>query len=174
MLNHDRISVGDIDGLCKHSKKTVATGPSTPMLIWQARARAIAMASGLDTGAAMVWTNAQGLGDFAFATKRAGASPLLDGGVSARMWESTSTVGGYSLPTPAYGTASTAEAGAFTLNGDNIVASILAWHPHGVWIANGARYGFSLMSDGAVRRQEDTTPPFDVGEAKKITEWLAK
>ena len=33
MLNHDRIAVGDIDGLCKHSKKTVATGPSTPMLI---------------------------------------------------------------------------------------------------------------------------------------------
>ena len=175
MLNHDRIAVGDIDGLCKHSKKTVATGPSTPMLIWQARARASAMASGFGTGAATVWTNAQELGEFVnpFAAKRAGASPLWDGGVSARMWESTSTVGGYSLHTPAYGTASKVDAGAFTLNGDNI-ARILAWHPHGAWIADGARYGFSLMSDGAVRRQEDTNPPFDVGEAKQITEWMAK
>jgi hypothetical protein len=31
MLSHDRIAAGDIDGLCKHSKKTVATGPTTPM-----------------------------------------------------------------------------------------------------------------------------------------------
>jgi hypothetical protein len=64
------------------------------------------MASGLDTGAASAWTSVQELGDFAnsLATKRAGASPLWDGGVSARIWESTSTVGGYySLHIPAYG-----------------------------------------------------------------------
>jgi hypothetical protein len=175
MLNHDRVAVGDVDDECRRSKKTVFTAPSTPMLIWQARTRASAMAEGRDAGSDTVWRSAQQLGGFVipFAVKRAGASPLWDGAVSARMWASTSTVGGYSLHTPAFGAASAVDAGAFKLNGDNI-ARILAWHPQGAWIADGARYGFSLLSDGAVRRQQDANPPFETDEAEQITEWMAK
>lgn len=175
MLNHDRIVVGDVDGECKHSKKTVSTAPSVPMLIWQARVRAEELVLDDTTSADVVGRAARALGTFVnpFAAQRAGASPLWDGGVSARMWESTSAAGGYSLHTPAFGVGSAVNKSAFGLNGDNI-ARILAWHPQGAWIADGARYGFSLLSDGAVRRQEDGNPDFTAGEAQQVTEWMAK
>jgi hypothetical protein len=175
MLNHERMAVGDVDGECKKSKKTVSTAPSVPMMIWQARLQTGAMVVDGTASEGVVWEKAQELEACVnpFARKRAGASPLWDGGVSARMWESTSTVGGYSLHTPAFGDASVVDGVAFKLNGDNI-ARILAWHPQGAWIADGARYGFSLLSDGAVRRQEEANPHFDVGEAKQVTEWMAK
>jgi hypothetical protein len=115
MLNHDRVAVGNVDDECRRSKKAVFTAPSIPMLIWQARTRASAMAEGRDAGSATVWRtrSAQQSGGFVnpFAVKRVRASPLWDGAVSARMWASTSTVGGYSLHTPAFGTASTEYSG---------------------------------------------------------------
>jgi hypothetical protein len=43
MLNQDRMVVGDVDGTCRGSRKTVLTAPSVPMLIWQARTRAEVM-----------------------------------------------------------------------------------------------------------------------------------
>ena len=175
MLNQDRMVAEADGGECRGSKKTVSTAPSVPMLIWHARAQAGAMVAGDAASEEAAWRKAQTLGGFVnpFARERAGASPLWDCAVSSRMWESTSAVGGYSLHTPAFGEASVVDAEAFKLNGDNI-AKILAWHPQGAWIADGARYGFSLLSDGAVRRQEDTNPPFDVGEAQQVTEWMAK
>ena len=54
MLNHDRVAVGNVDDECRRSKKAVFTAPSIPMLIWQARTRASAMAEGRDAGSATV------------------------------------------------------------------------------------------------------------------------
>ena len=67
------------------------------------------------------------------------------------------------------------DAGAFKLNRDNI-ASILAWDSQGAWIVDEARYRFSVLSDGAVRRQhwQDANPPCETDEAEQITEWMAK
>ena len=175
MLSHDRMAQGGVDNKCLQSKNTVSTAPSVPMLIWQARERTSAMMESGVTSVSAVWQRALALGDFVnpFATIRAGASPLWDGGVSSRMWESTGSTDEYSIHTPMFGSASIVDRGAFKLDPDYI-AKVLAWHPHGPWIADGARYGFSLMSDGAVRRQEEANPPFTEGEAQQVTDWMAK
>ena len=105
-------------------------------VIWQARERAAAMVTSDSISVEAAWSQTSLLGAFVnlFAFKRARVSPLWYGGVSTRMWESTSSAGSYSS----------------------------VRHPHGPWIADGARYGFSLLSDGSVRRQAEAT------------EWMAK
>jgi hypothetical protein len=89
------------------------------------------------------------------------------------LWEATSEGCNYSVHTPAFGAAGVVDRAAFKLEGDAI-AETLAWHPQGAFIADGARYGFSLMSDGAVRRQEETNMHFEPEEARQVTEWMAK
>ena len=174
ILSHDRAWKSGGGAGCKHSSKTTSITPSVPMLVWDARARVSAMEADDATleevrGFVIEKRNLM----LPFANRRAGASPLWDGGVSHPEWESSSSLEKYSLHTPAFAAASIVDGEAFTLNADNI-ERILHWHPQGAWIADGARYGFGILSDGAVRRQEGKNPDVTVDEARQVTEWIEK
>jgi hypothetical protein len=79
----------------------------------------------------------------------------------------------FSLHTPVFADASAVNSDSFKLDAEAI-ARILHWHPHAALVANGARFGFSLMSDGAVRRQEWPNPRVTADEAAQVTAWIEK
>ena len=174
MLSHERALFVGGNEQCKQSAKTRFITPATPMLVWDARVRARAVA----TDARMLedvqrYSMKMTKVTMPFADCRAGATPLWDGGVSHPEWESTSASSRYSVHTPAFAEVSAVDRTAFKLNADNI-QRILAWHPHGMWIADGARHGFGILSDGAVRWQEGGNAVITSEEAAQVTEWMGK
>ena len=174
MLTHDRaVPIGGGAG-CKQSRKTRSSVPSVPMLIWDARERASRMTTqDVKVGVCDVGllTRRQVI---PFAAWRAGASALWDGGVSHPEWEATSADSRFSLHTPAFASESAVDEKAFKLNAENI-ERILRWHPQGAWIADGVKYGFGVMGDGAVRYQECApSKAISTQEAMQVTEWMGK
>ena len=175
MLNHERVTTDTAEGTCRLSNKTVATTPSTPMLIWHARETAVAMLQSDESSTAAMHAavNDCVVRVVPFAKALSGATPLWDACVSSLEQEATSTALRYSLHTPVHSDAAIVNAVTFGLNGPAI-DTILDWHPHRAYIANGARFGFGLMSDGAVRRQEGVNPQFIDSEFDQISTWVDK
>ena len=175
MLNHERLGVEQQPNLCRGSKKTVSTTPPTPMLIWHAKAATQAMVETVEVAAVAELAARIDLSQtmFPFAEKMYGASPLWDACVSGSALEATSKGQQFSVYTPVHGDASAVNKTHLGLDADAI-ARVLHWHPQAALISNGARFGFSLMSDGAVRRQEWSNPSMSEDEAAQVTAWIEK
>ena len=175
MLNHERLGVEQQPNLCRGSKKTVSTTPPTPMLIWHAKAATQAMVETVEVAAVAELAARIDLSQtmFPFAEKMYGASPLWDACVSGSALEATSMGQQFSVYTPVHGDASAVNKTHLGLDADAI-ARVLHWHPQAALISNGARFGFSLMSDGAVRRQEWSNPSMSEDEAAQVTAWIEK
>jgi hypothetical protein len=175
MLNHERLGGEQQPNMCRRSKKTVSTTPPTPMLIWHAKAATQAMVKTVEVAAVAEMAARIDLSQtmFPFAEKMYGASPLWDACVSGSVLEATSMGQQFSVYTPVHGDASAVNKTHFGLDADAI-ARVLHWHPQAALISNGARFGFSLMSDGAVRRQEWSNPKMSEDEAAQVTAWIEK
>jgi hypothetical protein len=175
MLNHERACYSTRPAACRGSNNTLLTTPSVPMLIWQARELAIAMSASLDMDTATVQGDVKRYetGVIPFPAVQFGASPLWEACVSGYELEEGSKHSRYSMHTPMFGDASIVNASAFSLDG-SAIDRIMSWHPHAALIANGARFGFGLMSDGAVRVQEGLNPEFKDEEIEQITAWIEK
>ena len=175
VLNHERLGWEQQHTQCRGSTKTIATTPSTSMLLWHAQSTAIAMTTHTDqaaVAAVLRWLEETEIVT-PFAEKLFGASPLWDACISGSALESTSAGHSFSVYTPAFADASVVNTRSFGLNAD-VIARIMHWHPQAALIANGARFGFSLMSDGAVRRQEYKNPTVTEDEAAQVTAWIEK
>ena len=175
MLNHERQSVEQQPNVCRRSKKTLSTTPPTPMLIWHAKAATQAMVETVGVVDIAGWASHTHLSQMVlpFAEKMYGASPLWDACVSGSTLEATSIGQQFSVYTPVHGDESVVNKTHFGLNAD-VIAKVLHWHPQAALISNGARFGFSLMSDGAVRRQEWSNPTLSEDEAAQVTAWIEK
>ena len=175
MLTVDNAGRAETAEQCRGSNKTRSQTPTTPMLIWHARVSMVSMLASPLSSVEAVWEASQCLTSSVnpFATVQYGASPLWDTAVSGAEWEATSVGTSFSVHTPMFSDASRVNQRTFGLNGEAI-SRILHWHPHASLICNGALYGFSLMSDGAVRRQDKGNTRLTAQEAEQITAWLEK
>ena len=175
VLNHERVGIDGGSTRCRGSAKTLTSTPSTPMLLWHAKAMASVVAERVQPSEVAAVAARVSLATTAipFAERLFGAAPLWDACVSGSELEATSMSQRFSLHTPVFADASVVNSGSFKLDAEAI-ARILHWHPHAALIANGARFGFSLMSDGAVRRQEWPNPRVTADEAAQVTAWIEK
>ena len=158
--------------MCRQSKKTLAT---TPPLIWHAKAASRTLVETVKESELLETAARVSLSQtvIPFAEKLFGATPLWDACVCDSSAESSSAGKAFSVYTPAHAEASKVNKSKFSLNADAI-AGLLHWHPQAALIANGARFGFSLMSDGAVRRQEWPNPKMSEDDAAQVTAWIEK
>ena len=157
---------------CRGSKRTRTVTPSLALLVNDVRCRCQLL---LAVSAADMITASGNVAvrrHSPFSTTPHFATPLWDATACSSQLEQADG-GEFSPYTPAFSNASVVDSVAFPLRPD-VMEHRLRHHPHRAWLANGSRWGFSLMSDGAVRKQELFSPHFTPAETIQVEKWFQK
>jgi hypothetical protein len=101
------------------------------------------------------------------------ATPLWDCTVCLSVLEGTAAEDQLSPYTPALSELGRVNPAVVKLLGQNI-ARVLRHHPHRGLLANGASFGFTLLSDGRVGHHVHGNPSFNGSERQQVSAWIAK